>query len=169
MSRAARKAIKLGYKLNAAQWAVLFEEWTTYIVNQNDEPLTVEQLDLLDIRVSSRTARALLRRRGPLDKMFNRALQRQLAAHMNDTFGTKQPHPPTPALLQRQENNKRRHARVAAKAKQALRKYRHGSLHLFLTAAIFGTPRPRTPSMQPDEHLELNDESLHELDWQERS
>ena len=59
-SRAARKAIKLRYKLNAAQWAILFEQWTTYIVNQNDEPLTVEQLDLLDIRVNSRTARFLL-------------------------------------------------------------------------------------------------------------
>ena len=59
-SRAARKAIKLRYKLNAAQWKVLLEEWTYYIVNQNDEPLTVEQLDMLDIHANSRTARALL-------------------------------------------------------------------------------------------------------------
>ena len=66
---------------------------------------------------------------------------------MNDTFGTKQPHPPTPAFLARQDRNKGRHARVAAKVKQALRKYRHGSLHLFLTAAISGTPRRRTPIM----------------------
>jgi hypothetical protein len=86
-SRAARKAIKLCYKLNAAQWAVLFEDGKTYIMNQNDAPLTVEQLDILDIRANSRTARALLRRRGPADNMFNRTLQRQLAAHMNDTFG----------------------------------------------------------------------------------
>jgi hypothetical protein len=96
-SRAARKAIKLRYKLNAAQWAILYEEWTAYIVNQSDEPLTVAQLDLLDIHANSRTARSLLRRRGPVDKMFHRTLQRQLAAHMNDTFGTKQSHPPTPA------------------------------------------------------------------------
>ena len=57
---------------------------------------------------------------------------------------------------------------MAAKVKQALRKYRHGSLHLFLTAAISGTPRRRTPLMEPDEHLDLDVESLHELDWAQR-
>ena len=167
-SRAARKAIKLCYKLNAAQWKTLLEEWTTYIVNQNDEPLTVEQLDILDIYVNSRTARALLRRRGPVDQIFHRALQRQLAAHMSDIFGTKQTHPTTPAILARQDRNKRRHARVAAKVKQALSKYRHGSLQHFLTAAISGTPRRRIPQIQPDEYMALAVESMHELDWAER-
>ena len=167
-SRAARKAIKLRYKLNAAQWKTLLEEWTTYIVNQNDEPLTVEQLDMLDIYANSRTARSLLRRRGPVDKMFHRTLQRQLAAHMSDTFGTKQTHPTTPAILARQDRTKRRHARVAAKVKQALSKYRHGSLQYFLTAAISGTPRRRTPQIQPDEYMALEVESMHELDWAER-
>ena len=167
-SRAARKAIKLRYKLNAAQWKILLEEWTYYIVNQNDEPLTVDQLDMLDIYANSRTARSLLRRRGPVDKMFHRTLQRQLAAHMSDIFGTKQTHPTTPAILARQDRNKRRHARVAAKVKQALSKYRHGSLHYFLTAAISGTPRRRTPQIQPDEYMALEVESMYELDWAER-
>ncbi len=101
--------------------------------------------------------------------MFYRTLQRQLAAHMNDTFGTREQHPRTTASLARQDRNQRRQARLATKVKQALCKYRHGSLHLFLTTAISGTPRRRTPQMQPDEHLDLDIGSLHALDWAERA
>ncbi len=76
-------------------------------MNQSDEPLTVAQLDLLDIHANSR-----------MDKMFYRTLQRQHAAHMNDTFGTRQ-QPPirTTAARDRQDRNLKRQARLAAKEK----------------------------------------------------
>jgi hypothetical protein len=65
-SRSARKAIKLNYVLNDAQWNRITTEYSDYLRNHSLRPkLSVRQLGLLDMLQDSRLARVFLRARDP--------------------------------------------------------------------------------------------------------
>jgi hypothetical protein len=89
-SRASRKVIRYDFNLNEAQWDTLNQELVTYMIQQSDAPLSECQLNILDKLTNSRLARLLMRHRGPVDKMFHRAAQRQWAAYAVNKFGTRE-------------------------------------------------------------------------------
>ncbi len=80
-SRSARKAMKLNYVLNDAQWNRLTTEYSDYLREHGNRPkLSTRQLGLLDKLQDSRLARVLLRARSPATPWWWRAVQRKHSA-----------------------------------------------------------------------------------------